>query len=104
MNASCIHGHGTDCTCGDCKIARCGRKTVPALREPQQRALITCQIQTVPGQTWTNRTYEVLRAPDGQWRVGFGGEGPLEPRRNWDDVLDWLRRLSPRDVEMLEDA
>ena len=74
---------------------------VAALREPQQRALIACQIQAGSGQTWTNRTYEVLRGPDGQWRIDFG-EGPLEPRRNWDDVLDWLRRLCPRDVELLE--
>ena len=101
MSTSGIHGHGTDCGCGDCKIARCGRDAVAALREPQQRALIACQIQTGLGQTWTNRTYEVLRAPDGQWRVDFGA-GPLEPRRTWADVLDWLWSLRPRDVELLE--
>ena len=77
--------------------------TLAALREPRSRALIACQIQTGPGQTWTNRTYEVVRATDssGQWMIDFG-EGPLEPRRDWDAVLDWLRRLRPRDVELLE--
>lgn len=101
MSASCIHGHGTDCGCGDCKIARCGRQTGVVLPEPQKRALIACQIQMGLGQTWTNRTYEVVRAPDGHWMVDFGA-GPLEPRRDWDAVLDWLWRLSPRDVELLE--
>ena len=72
-----------------------------ALREPRSRALIACQIQTGPGQTWTNRTYEVVRSTDGQWMVDFGA-GPLEPRRDWDAVLDWLRRVCPRDVELLE--
>lgn len=72
------------------------------LAEPRARALIACQIQAGPGRTWTRRTYEVMRAVDGQWLVDFG-EGPLEPRRDWDAVLDWLWRLSPRDVELLED-
>ena len=101
MSASCIHGHGTDCTCGDYKIARCGRETLVAIREPHQRALISCQIQTGPGMTWTNRTYEVIRAEDGQWRIDFG-EGALEPRRDWAAVLAWLCALRPRDVELLE--
>jgi hypothetical protein len=76
-------------------------ETIAALCEPRTRALIACQIQTGPGQTWTNRTYEIARSADGQWMVDFG-EGSLEPRRNWDAVLDWLRRLRPRDVELLE--
>lgn len=76
-------------------------ESIAALPEPLDRALIACQIQTGPGQTWINRTYEVVRAVDGQWMVDFG-EGPREPRRSWDDVLDWLRRLRPRDVELLE--
>lgn len=76
-------------------------ETIAALREPRVRALIACQIQMGPGQTWTNRTYEVVRSTDGQWMVDFGA-GPLEPRRDWDAVLDWLRRLCPRDVELLE--
>ena len=79
-----------------------GYAAVAALREPRSRALIACQIQTGPGRTWTNRTYEVVRGADGQWLVDFGS-GPLEPRRDWESVLDWLRRLSPRDVELLED-
>jgi hypothetical protein len=77
--------------------------TIEALREPQSRALITCQIQTGPGMTWTNRTYEVLRTTDGQWCVDFG-DGALEPRRSWAAVLEWLRQLRPRDVELLEAA
>ena len=76
-------------------------ETIAALREPRARALIACQIQMGPGQTWTNRTYEVVRSDDGQWMIDFGA-GPLEPRRNWDAVLDWLRILRPRDVELLE--
>lgn len=78
-------------------------ETIAALCEPRARALFACQIQTGPGQTWTNRTYEVVRASDGsgQWMIDFG-EGPLKPRRNWDAVLDWLRSLRPRDVELLE--
>jgi len=76
---------------------------ISALREPRDRALIACQIQTGPGRTWTNRTYEVIRAADGQWRVDFG-EGALEPRRDWSGVLDWLLSLHPRDLELLEDA
>jgi len=99
---SCVHGHGIDCGCGDCTIARCGR-AIHAFLEPQTRALIACQIQTGPGMTWTNRTYEVVRAADGQWLVDFG-EGALEPRRNWDEILGWLRSLRPRDVELLESA
>ena len=78
---------------------------IVALPEPRTRALIACQIQAGPGQTWTNRTYEVVRASDGsgQWLVDFG-EGPLEPRRDWAAVLDWLGRLVPRDVELLGDS
>lgn len=78
---------------------------ITALSEPRSRALIACQIQSGPGQAWTNRTYEVVRASDGsgQWLVDFGA-GPLEPRRDWDAVLDWLWRLGPRDVELLEVA
>ena len=74
-----------------------------ALPEPRVRALIACQIQMGPGQTWTSRTYEVVRAEDGsgKWLVDFG-EGPLEPRRDWQAVLDWLWRLGPRDVELME--
>ena len=81
------------------------------LAEPRRRALIACQIQTGPGRTWTNRTYEVVRTADGQWLVDFG-EGPFEPRRgpyhfsmvgDWNAVLDWLWRLSPRDIELLEE-
>ena len=74
---------------------------IAALPEPRVRALIACQIQVGPGQTWTNRTYEVVRSTDGQWMVDFGA-GPLEPRRDWQSVLDWLWRLGPRDVELLE--
>lgn len=73
------------------------------LPEPRSRALIACQIQAGPGQTWTDRTYEVIRAADGWWLVDFG-EGRLEPRRDWAAVLDWFWRLAPRDVELLEDA
>jgi len=73
-----------------------------SLREPHKRALISCQIQTGPGMTWTNRTYEVIRGTDGQWLVDFGA-GPLEPRRDWDGILSWLGQLRPRDVEILED-
>jgi len=65
--------------------------------------LIACQIQTGPGMTWTDRTYEVIRASDGQWCVDFG-DGPLEPRRDWAAVVRWLELLRPRDVEMLEVA
>lgn len=74
-----------------------------ALPEPRARALIACQIQAGPALTWVDRTYEVVRAPDasGQWLVDFGA-GPLEPRRDWQAVLTWLWRLSPRDVELLE--
>jgi hypothetical protein len=96
----CTHGHEAGCGCGDCTIARCRRYEVPALREPRACALIACQIQTGPGMTWTNRTYEVIRAPDG-WLVDFG-EGRLEPRRDWAAVVRWLELLRPRDVEMME--
>ena len=99
----CVHGHDVSCGCGDCAIARCRRYEVPFLREPQSRALIACQIQTGPGMTWTDRTYEVIRASDGQWRVDFG-DGALEPRRDWAAVVRWLELLRPRDVEMLEVA
>jgi hypothetical protein len=74
-----------------------------ALREPRARALIACQIQAGPNATWVERTYEVTRSEDGQWLVDFG-EGPLEPRRDWESVLDWLRRLRPRGVELLEES
>ena len=63
--------------------------------------MIACQIQTGPGMTWTDRTYALVRATDGQWMVDFG-EGGLEPRRSWEAVVDWLRSLRPRDVELLE--
>lgn len=95
-----MHGHNYSCACGDCQIAGCSRY---ALLEPRERALISCQIQSGPGRTWTNRTYEVVRSADGQWLVDFG-EGALEPRRSWDEILDWLRSLRPRDVELLEGA
>lgn len=75
-------------------------ETIAKLREPKRRALISCQIPA--GDGWLDRTYEVIRARDGQWMVDFGA-GPLEPRRSWEDVLNWLCRLSPRDVEMLEE-
>ena len=71
------------------------------LPEPRDRALIACQIQLGIGQTWTNRTYEVIRASDGQWRVDFG-EGALERRSDWAAVLAWFWSLRPRDVELLE--
>lgn len=74
-----------------------------ALPEPRARALIACQIQMGPGRTWTDRTYEVVRASDGQWLVDLGGAGPLERRPSWDAVLDWLRILAARDVELLEE-
>jgi len=101
VSTYCAHGHETDCGCGDCKIARCIRRQTVVLPEPQRRALIACQIQTGLGQTWTSRTYEVVRAPDGQWMVDFG-EGALKPRRDWEAVLGWLWSLKPRDVELLE--
>jgi hypothetical protein len=71
------------------------------LPEPRTRALIACQIQTGVEQTWANRTYEVIRASDGQWRVDFG-EGALEPRRDWAAILAWFWSLRPRNVELLE--
>lgn len=71
------------------------------LPEPRTRALISCQIQTGVEQTWANRTYEVIRASDGQWRVDFG-EGALEPRRDWAAILAWFWSLRPRNVELLE--
>lgn len=74
---------------------------ISSIPEPRVRALIACQIQSGPGMTWTDRTYEVLRANDGQWRVDFG-EGVREPRRSWSAVLEWLRSLRPRDVEVME--
>lgn len=30
------------------------------------------------------------------------GEGLREPRRDWEAVLDWLHRMRPRDIEMME--
>jgi len=74
---------------------------IAAFREPRARALIACQIQAGPDMTWVDRTYEVTCSEDGQWRVDFGA-GPIEPRRDWASILDWLRRLRPRDVELLE--
>jgi hypothetical protein len=74
---------------------------LPALHEPRTRALIACQIQTDPGRTWTDRTYEVIRGTEGKWRIDFG-DGALETRRDWAAVLRWLELLRPRDVEMLE--
>ena len=103
MTKVCLHGHDVGCGCGDCTIARCRRYEVPPLREPRVRALIACQIQTGPGMTWTDRTYEVIRAPDGHWRIDFG-DGGSEPRCDWDAVVRWLELLRPRDVEMLEAA
>ena len=97
----CVHGHSAGCGCGDCGIARCVRYLVPYLREPRDRALIACQIQTGPSMTWTDRTYEVVRAPDGQWRLDFG-DGALEKRSDWAAIVRWLELLRPRDVEMLE--
>lgn len=83
-------------------VTRASYETIGALPEPRDRALIACQIQTGLGMTWTNRTYEVIRAADGQWRVDFG-EGALEPRRDWAAVLRWLELMRPRDVELLEE-
>lgn len=83
-------------------VVRVSYETICALPEPRDRALIACQIQTGLGMTWTNRTYEGIRAADGQWRVDFG-DGALEPRRNWAAVLSWLEKMRPRDVELLED-
>jgi hypothetical protein len=76
-------------------------EVVSALHEPRRLALIACQIQTGPGRTWTNRTYAVERTADGQWLIYFGG-GARVLRSDWNDVLDWLRRLCPRDIELLE--
>lgn len=73
------------------------------LPEPRRRALIACQIQVGVGQTWINRTYEVVRAKDGYWLIDFG-EGRLEQRASWEAVLGWLWRLAPRDVELLEES
>jgi hypothetical protein len=73
---------------------------ITALPEPRVRALIACQIQ-LSGTAWTNRTYEVIRADDGQWLLDFG-EGWREPRRDWNAVLDWLVAMRPRDIEMME--
>jgi len=64
--------------------------------------LVACQIQTGTSFTWSDRTYVVVRGDDGQWLVDFG-EGPLEPRRDWSAILDWLRILGARDIEILED-
>lgn len=76
------------------------------LPEPRTRALIACQIEVGRAPTglermWANRTYEVIRTSDGQWRVDFG-EGALEPRRDWAAVLAWFWSLRPRNVELLE--
>ncbi len=82
-------------------VVSASHETICTLPEPRDRALIACQIQTGPAMAWTNRTYDVVRSPDGQWRIDFG-EGALEPRRCWAAVLDWLCKLRPRDVELLE--
>lgn len=78
-----------------------GYEAIASLHEPRSRVLIACQIQSGPRMTWTNRTYEISRAVDGQWLVDFG-EGALEPRRSWSAVVEWLCSLRPRDVEMME--
>lgn len=101
---NCVHGHVVGCACGDCQVARCGTSSyavVAALCEPRSRALIACQAQSGPRMVWEDRTYEVVRAADGQWLLGFD-DGPPVSRRDWDAVLDWLRRMRPRDVELLE--
>lgn len=98
-----VHGHGRDCRCEGCTSIRCGRDAIAALREPRVRSLIACQIQAGSGSTWLNRTYEVVRSADARWSLDFG-QGPLEPRRDWEGVLDWLRSLRPRAVELLEEA
>lgn len=96
---TCIH-------CADCDVARCRYSSyavIAALPEPRDRALIACQIQSGAGMTWINRTYEVVRASEGQWIIHLGEcGGPGERRHSWYDVLDWLRRMRPRDVEMME--
>ena len=74
------------------------------LPAPRSRALIACQVQFGPGRTWTDRTYEVrLVANDGDpyWQIDLG-EGPPVRRASWDDVLDWLRIMAPRDLELVE--
>ncbi len=82
----------------------CDRAMIEAIPEPlASRVLVACQIQTGPGMTWTDRTYEFVRALDGQWGVDFG-EGVIEPRRDWAAVLGWFWRVRPRDVELLEVA
>lgn len=78
------------------------REAIAALPEPRTRALISCQLQSGPATAWVDRTYEVIRSVDGCWLVDFG-EGRPEPRRDWRAVLDWLWRLCPRNVELLED-
>lgn len=102
---TCIHGHNVGCGCADCDIARCRYAfyaRIAALPEPRGRALIACQVQS-GALLWENRTYEVVRASEGQWTIHLGEcAGPGERRRSWDEVLDWLRRMRPRDVEMLE--
>jgi hypothetical protein len=102
----CVHGHNFDCGCGDCDIARCRSSSyaaIAALREPRDRALIACQIQSGTRMTWTDRTYEVERSLDDQWIIYLGEcAGPGERRRSWDEVLDGLRRMRPRNVELLE--
>ena len=103
---SCVHGHSFDCGCGDCNIAHCRTSTyatIAALPEPRDRALIACQVKSGAGMAWEDRTYEVARASDGQWIIHLGEcAGPGERRSSWYEVLDWLRRMRPRDVEMLE--
>jgi len=82
-------------------ITRCSRYEEPCLREPKSHALIACQIQTGPGRTWTDRTYEVRRGTGSTWWIDFG-EGLPEEREDWATVVRWLVLLRPRDVEMLE--
>jgi hypothetical protein len=73
------------------------------LPEPRgQRALIACRVQLGQNQPWIDRTYEVVRHPDG-WRIDFGDSAaPLAEPRCWTDVLDWLRIMKACDVELLE--
>jgi hypothetical protein len=75
------------------------------LPEPQSsRALIACRVQLGRSQPWIDRTYEVVRVPEG-WRIGFGDDiTPFAAPRCWTDVLDWLRIMQACDVELLEEV
>jgi len=77
------------------------RDVLSMLPEPRERALIACQIQDDPRGPWVDRTYAVVRAVGSGWLIDFGA-GRLEPRRDWSAVLDWLWRMAPRDVELME--